>query len=65
MTCPYELAGEPSAGAGRRVTLINAVVGFVAGVVAFTDPRLAARLVLLAAIVDAPRRDNRPQRRQL
>jgi len=35
------------------VTLINAVVGFVAGVVAFTDPRLAARLVLLAAIVDA------------
>lgn len=35
------------------VTLVNAVVGFVAGVVAFTDPRLAARLILLAAIVDA------------
>ena len=35
------------------VTLVNAVVGFVAGVIAFTDPRLAARLVLLAAIVDA------------
>ncbi len=33
--------------------MVNAVVGFVAGVVAFTDPRLAARLVLLAAIVDA------------
>jgi len=40
-------------GPADGVTLINAVVGFVAGVVAFTDPRLAARLVLLAAIVDA------------
>ena len=35
------------------ITLVNAVVGFVAGVVAFTDPSLAARLILLAAIVDA------------
>lgn len=40
-------------GVADGVTLINAVVGFVAGVVAFTDPRLAARLILLAAIVDA------------
>lgn len=40
-------------GVADGVTLVNAVVGFVAGVIAFTDPRLAARLVLLAAIVDA------------
>lgn len=40
-------------GVADGVTLVNAVVGFVAGVVAFTDPRLAARLVLLAVIVDA------------
>lgn len=40
-------------GAADAVTMVNAVVGFVAGVLAFTDPRLAARLVLLAAIVDA------------
>lgn len=40
-------------GVADGVTLVNAVVGFVAGVVAFTNPRLAARLVLLAAIVDA------------
>lgn len=40
-------------GTADGVTMINAVVGFVAGVLAFTDPRLAARLVLLAAIVDA------------
>lgn len=40
-------------GVADGVTLVNAVVGFVAGVVAFTDPFLAARLILLAAIVDA------------
>jgi CDP-diacylglycerol--serine O-phosphatidyltransferase len=35
------------------VTLSNAAVGLVAGIVAFSDPELAARLVLLAAIADA------------
>lgn len=40
-------------GVADGVTLVNAVVGFVAGVIAFTNPRLAARLILLAAIVDA------------
>jgi CDP-diacylglycerol--serine O-phosphatidyltransferase len=35
------------------VTLCNAVVGFVAGAVAFTDLHLAARLLLLSVIVDA------------
>lgn len=35
------------------VTLVNAVVGFVAGAVAFTDLHLAARLLLLSVIVDA------------
>lgn len=35
------------------VTLCNAVVGFVAGAVAFADLRLAARLILLAVIADA------------
>jgi CDP-diacylglycerol--serine O-phosphatidyltransferase len=35
------------------VTLCNAVVGFTAGVVAFTDLQLAARLLLLSVIVDA------------
>lgn len=40
-------------GVADAVTLVNAVVGFVAGVVAFTDPYLAARLLLLAAIIDA------------
>jgi CDP-diacylglycerol--serine O-phosphatidyltransferase len=35
------------------VTLGNGAVGFVAGVLAFHDPGLAARLVLLAAIFDA------------
>lgn len=40
-------------GVADGITLLNAGIGFVAGVVAFTDPRLAARLVLLAAIVDA------------
>ncbi|WP_164471555.1 protein sorting system archaetidylserine synthase [Halosimplex salinum] len=40
-------------GAADVVTLANAVVGFVAGVVALSNPQLAARLVLLAAIADA------------
>lgn len=35
------------------VTLCNAVVGFTAGVVAFADLGLAARLLLLSVIVDA------------
>lgn len=35
------------------VTLCNAAVGFTAGVVAFTDLQLAARLILLSVIVDA------------
>ena len=35
------------------ITLCNAVVGFAAGVVAFTDLHLAARLILLSVIVDA------------
>ncbi|WP_277541419.1 protein sorting system archaetidylserine synthase [Haloarcula laminariae] len=35
------------------VTLCNAVVGFAAGVVAFADLHLAARLVLLSVIIDA------------
>lgn len=35
------------------VTLVNAVVGFVAGAVAFADLHLAARLLLLSVIVDA------------
>lgn len=40
-------------GVADAVTLANAVVGFVAGVVALSSPALAARLVLLAAIADA------------
>jgi CDP-diacylglycerol--serine O-phosphatidyltransferase len=40
-------------GVADVVTLANAVVGFTAGVVALSDPALAARLVLLAAIADA------------
>ncbi len=40
-------------GVADGVTLANAVVGFAAGVVALSDPTLAARLVLLAAIADA------------
>jgi len=40
-------------GLADGVTLVNGAVGFVAGVVAFVDPHLAARLVLLAAIADA------------
>jgi CDP-diacylglycerol--serine O-phosphatidyltransferase len=35
------------------VTLFNAVVGFVAGAIAFADLHLAARLMLLAVIADA------------
>ncbi|WP_276271925.1 protein sorting system archaetidylserine synthase [Haloarcula litorea] len=35
------------------VTLVNAVVGFAAGAVAFADLHLAARLLLVAVIVDA------------
>ncbi|MFC7028242.1 hypothetical protein ACFQH8_13800 [Halomicroarcula sp. GCM10025710] len=35
------------------VTLANAVVGFAAGAVAFTDLQLAARLMLVAIIFDA------------
>jgi len=40
-------------GVADVVTLLNGAVGFGAGVVAFHDPGLAARLVLLAAILDA------------
>jgi len=40
-------------GVADVITLANAVVGFAAGVVALSDPRLAARLLLLAAIADA------------
>ncbi|MFC6973494.1 protein sorting system archaetidylserine synthase [Halomicroarcula sp. GCM10025709] len=39
--------------AADTVTLVNAVVGFVAGAVAFTDLHLAARLLLLSVITDA------------
>lgn len=35
------------------MTLVNAVLGFAAAVVAYSDPTLAARLILLAAIADA------------
>jgi len=40
-------------GVADAVTLLNAVIGFAAAVVAYTDPGLAARLILLAAIADA------------
>lgn len=40
-------------GAADGVTLANAAVGTVAAVLALSDPELAARLVLLAAIADA------------
>ncbi|MFB6151419.1 MAG: protein sorting system archaetidylserine synthase [Haloarculaceae archaeon] len=40
-------------GVADVITLGNAVVGVAAAVVAFSDPGLAARLVLLAAIADA------------
>lgn len=39
-------------GLADAVSLVNVVVGFVAGVVALTDPALGARLLLLAAIAD-------------
>jgi CDP-diacylglycerol--serine O-phosphatidyltransferase len=39
-------------GLADAVTAANAAVGFVATAVAFADPMLAARLVLLAAIAD-------------
>lgn len=40
-------------GVADTVTLVNAGIGLVAGIVAFTDPTLSARLILLAAITDA------------
>jgi len=40
-------------GVADVVTLCNAGIGVVAGVAAFSDPGLAARLILLAAITDA------------
>lgn len=40
-------------GVADAVTLVNAAVGLVAAVLALSDPALAARLVLLAAIADA------------
>lgn len=40
-------------GVADVVTLSNAVVGLVAAIVALSDPALAARLILLAAIFDA------------
>jgi archaetidylserine synthase len=40
-------------GVADVVTLSNAVVGVVGAVVALSDPSLAARLILLAAILDA------------
>jgi CDP-diacylglycerol--serine O-phosphatidyltransferase len=40
-------------GPADLITLLNAVLGFGAGIIAITDPALAARLILLATIVDA------------
>jgi len=40
-------------GVADAVTLANAAVGVVAAVVALSEPELAVRLVLLAAVVDA------------
>jgi CDP-diacylglycerol--serine O-phosphatidyltransferase len=40
-------------GVADVVTLCNAAIGLAAGVVALSDPGLAARLILLAAIADA------------
>lgn len=59
--CPFPDSGRMDQGLRVRerlgvadvVTLVNAAVGLLAGVVALTDPALAARLVLLAAIADA------------
>jgi len=39
-------------GAADVITLSNAVLGFLAVSIAFADPRLAARLVLLGAVAD-------------
>ncbi len=39
-------------GLADAVTVANAAIGFVAAAVAFTDPQLAARLILLGAIAD-------------
>lgn len=47
------LAVRRRLGVADAVTLVNAVIGFAAAVVAYTDPSLAARLILLAAIADA------------
>jgi len=47
------LAVRRRLGVADAVTLVNAVIGFGAAVVAYTDPSLAARLILLAAIADA------------
>jgi CDP-diacylglycerol--serine O-phosphatidyltransferase len=51
MAMGFEVAGRLSR--ADAVTLCNAAVGFLAGVAAFTDLQLAARLVLLSVIVDA------------
>jgi CDP-diacylglycerol--serine O-phosphatidyltransferase len=47
------LAVRRRLGVADAVTLVNAVLGFAAAVVAYSDPTLAARLILLAAIADA------------
>ncbi|ACV48502.1 MULTISPECIES: protein sorting system archaetidylserine synthase [Halomicrobium] len=47
------LAVRRRLGVADTVTLVNAVIGFAAAVVAYSDPALAARLILLAAIADA------------
>lgn len=39
-------------GVADLITVTNAALGFIAAAVALTDPQLAARLVLLAAIAD-------------
>ena len=40
-------------GVADVVTLLNGAVGFVAGAIAFSAPAITARLILLAAILDA------------
>lgn len=47
------LAVRRRLGVADTVTLLNAVIGFTAAVVAYEHPDLAARLILLAAIADA------------
>jgi len=47
------LAVRRRLGVADSVTLLNAIIGFGAAIVAYTDPALAARLILLAAIADA------------